>query len=242
MRLEQDYYEVLGVRRDATGDEIKRAFRALARRLHPDVAAVDDGEGFHDLVAAYEVLSHPRRRSLYDRLGLGARRRPVARPAPAVPPVEVALEWYEAERGAAKPLEFEETLPCADCRGRGLARGVVPGECVRCRGTGHLSSVRESPVARLLDIRTCPTCEGRGHEPAPACPACAGTGITTAARTVRVRFPAGVSDGDLVRVDGVARNFRVSVGSRPRDSRVLLGLAAGALVCALALLLFLLFS
>jgi molecular chaperone DnaJ len=238
--MQQDYYEVLGVGRDATGDEIKRAFRALARRHHPDVAHAGSGGSFHDLVAAYEVLSHPRRRTLYDRLGLGARRL-AARPAPAVPPLEVALEWYEAERGAAKELEFEETALCGSCRGAGVARAVVPAECIRCRGTGRLSSVRESRQVRLLDVRTCPVCEGRGHEPPTPCPDCAGTGSTTGRRAVRVRFPAGVRDGDLVQVEGIARRFRVGVAARPRDSRLILATAALALLCALALLLYLMF-
>ncbi|HET6283828.1 MAG TPA: DnaJ domain-containing protein, partial [Polyangia bacterium] len=75
MRLEQqDYYEVLGVRRDASGVEIKRAFRGLARRLHPDVAPTAELETFYEVVAAYEVLSHPKKRSLYDRLGFRGRR------------------------------------------------------------------------------------------------------------------------------------------------------------------------
>lgn len=239
MGLGQDHYEVLGVHRDASGDEIKRAFRSLARRLHPDVAEADDGS-FHDVVSAYEILSHPARRRLYDRLGIGGRGPAVATAAPAAPPVEVSLEWYEAERGAAKALEFEEWLVCAGCDGAGVARGVVAGVCVRCRGAGHVSSVRQSRTARLLDVRTCSACGGRGHMPAPACPACTGTGRTTVIQGHRVRFPAGVRDGDLVQFDGIERRVRVAVAARPRDSRVLLTLAAFALVCALALLAFLL--
>lgn len=236
MGLGQDHYDVLGVGRDASGDEIKRAFRSLARRFHPDVAEADDGT-FHDVVAAYEVLSHPGRRRLYDRLGLGGRR---PAPAPATPPVPVSLEWYEAERGAAKEIEFEEQRVCRSCDGAGVARGVVAGVCVRCRGAGHVSSVRESRTARLLDVRTCSACGGRGHTQAPPCPVCAGSGRTTAVQTFRIRFPARVRDGDLVEVPGVERRFRVAVAPRPRDSRWLLALAAAALLCALALLLFLL--
>jgi len=239
MGAKHDYYDVLGVGRDATGDEIKRAFRALARRLHPDVAAGADSESFHDVVAAYEVLSHPRRRSLYDRLGFGSRRRPAARPAPAVPPIEVELTWFEAQRGVAKPLEFDETLACAQCGGRGHARGVRPAECIRCRGTGRLSTLRESATLRLLEVRACPSCEGRGHEPAPACSECEGSGRTTALRCLRVRVPAGVRDGDLIQVEGIERRFRLNVAPRPRDSRLVLGAAGAAFLCALGLLLFL---
>jgi len=236
--MQQDYYEVLGVDRDATGDEIKRAFRALARRLHPDVGPPDAGESFHDVVAAYEVLSHPRRRGLYDRVGFGPRCRAPG-PAPVAAPVEVTLEWYEAARGVAKALDFEETVVCAECRGDGRARGVVPGECVQCRGSGRLRTVRESASVRLLDVRPCPTCRGRGHDAAAACPGCAGSGRATVRRTIRVRFPAGVREGDLVEVEGIVRRFRVGVAPRPRDSRLILATAALALVCALGLLLYL---
>ena len=239
MRVEQDYYEVLGVRPDATGEEIKRAFRSLARRLHPDVAETPAGD-FHEVVAAYEVLSHPRRRSLYDRLGLGGRHRPTVRPAPAEPPIPVSLEWFEAERGVATNVEFEETRACSECNGLGVPRGVAAAECVRCRGAGRLSDVVESPSIRLLNVRTCPACEGRGHAAAPACLTCGGRGAVTATRFLRVRIPAGVRDGDLIQVDGVSRRLRLSVGTRVRDSRVVLLLAAAALACALGLLLYLL--
>jgi len=242
MRLEQqDYYEVLGVRRDASGVEIKRAFRGLARRLHPDVAATAELESFHEVVAAYEVLSHPKKRSRYDRLGFWGRRRPVARPAPAVPPIELTLAWYEADRGASKQVEFEELLACTGCGGRGVLRGALAAECVRCRGTGRLSRVTESPTLRLLEVETCPACGGVGHAPAPSCLNCSGSGATNSSRSLRLRVPAGVRDGDLIQVDGVARRFRLNVAPRPRDSSVILLLAGVALACALGLLFFLLF-
>jgi molecular chaperone DnaJ len=243
MRLkQQDYYEVLGVSRDASGVEIKRAFRGLARSLHPDVAADSPVDSFHEVVAAYEVLSHPKKRSLYDRLGFWGRRRPAAaRPAPAVPPIELTLAWYEADRGAAKQVEFEELLACSGCAGRGVPRGVQAAECVRCRGSGRLSRVTESATLRLLEVETCPVCGGVGHAPAPTCLNCGGSGVTTTAQSVRVRVPPGVRDGDLIQVEGVERRFRLNVGPRPRDSSVILLVAGVALACALGLLFFLLF-
>ena len=241
MRPGQDYYEVLGVPRDATGAEIKRAFRALVRRLHPDVAVSEPGDGrFHDVVSAYHVLSHPRKRSLYDRLGLRGRRRTAARPAPAVPPIELSLAWYEAERGVSRQVEFEEVVACTGCGGRGVPRGVAAAECVQCRGSGRLSKVTESQSVRLLEFRYCGACGGTGHAAAPSCLDCGGSGATRSSRTLRVRVPGGVRDGDLIQVDGVGRRFRLVVGDRPRDSSALLLLAGLALACALGLLLFLL--
>jgi len=241
MRPAQDYYDVLGVPRDATGAEIKRAFRALVRRLHPDVAVLEPGDGrFHDVVSAYEVLSHPRKRSLYDRLGLRGRRRPAARPAPAAPPIELSLAWYEAERGVARQVEFEEVLACAGCRGRGVPRGVAAAECVSCRGSGRLSKVTETKTIRLLEFSYCGACGGTGHAAAPSCLDCGGSGVTRSTRSLRVRVPGGVRDGDLIQVEGVERRFRLAVGARPRDSSGLLLLAGLALACAFGLLLFLL--
>jgi DnaJ-class molecular chaperone len=112
---------------------------------------------------------------------------------------------------------------------------------VRCQGSGRLSRVTESPTLRLLEVQTCPACGGGGHAPAPSCLDCAGSGVTNSARSLRVRIPAGVRDGDLIQVDGVARRFRLNVGPRPRDSSVILLLAGVALACALGLLFFLLF-
>jgi molecular chaperone DnaJ len=240
MRVEQDYYDVLGVRSDASGEEIKRAFRRLARSLHPDVAPELADETFHDVVAAYEVLSHPKRRSLYDRLGRGARRPPAPRPAPAVPPIELALEWYEAERGVARQVEFEEHVVCTACAGGGVPAGTIAAACVRCRGAGRLSKVTESQDLRLLEVFACAACGGVGHAPAPTCLDCAGVGSTTSVRTLRIRIPEGVRDGDQIQVDGVERRFRVNVGPRQRDSRAVIVFAALAALCALALLLSLL--
>jgi hypothetical protein len=239
MRFEQDYYDVLGVGRDASGEEIKRAFRGLVRRFHPDVATEPEAGSFHDVVAAYEVLSHPRKRSLYDRLGL-SRRRPAARPAPAAPPIELQLEWYEAERGVSRQVEFEELVACAGCAGRGVPQGVVAAECVTCRGSGRLSKVTESTTLRLLEFNVCSACGGTGRAAAPLCLDCGGSGSTTSLRSLRLRVPAGVDDGDLIQVEGIDRRFHLNVTARPRDSSAVLLLAGIALACALGLLAFLL--
>ena len=239
MMRQQDHYAVLGVTREASDAEIKQAFRRLARRLHPDVAEQPRGEAFHEVVAAYDVLSHPRRRLLYDRLGIGGRRRQAARPAPAVPPVELRLEWYEAERGASKPVELEESVACDGCDGRGSERGLVPGVCVRCRGAGRLSTLTESETLRYLEVARCSACDGRGHEPVPSCTTCGGTGGRLETQTIRVRTPPGVRDGDQLKVEGIDRRFLLRVGQRPRDSRLMLAVAAASLLGAVAMLLLL---
>jgi molecular chaperone DnaJ len=239
MRLEQDHYAVLGVRRGATEDEIKKAFRGLARSLHPDVSDHAPDGRFHDVLAAYHVLSHPKRRRLYDLLRPGSRRR--SNPTPAVPPVELTLEWWEAERGVSKPVELDETTDCAACGGSGVPTGLTPAVCIACHGSGRIHRVRETDELRLLDVYRCEVCVGRGHEPAPLCDACDGSGRKTASAAARIRIPPGVQDGDLLQVDGVVQRFRLNVGPRPRDSRLVLLASALALAAAVALFLYLLF-
>jgi DnaJ-class molecular chaperone len=101
--------------------------------------------------------------------------------------------------------------------------------------------VTESPTLRLLEVESCPVCGGGGHAPAPTCLNCGGSGATTTTRSLRVRVPQGVRDGDLIQVEGVERRFRLNVDPRPRDSSVILLVAGIALACALGLLCFLLF-
>jgi molecular chaperone DnaJ len=237
---ERDHYAVLGVAREASHEEIKKAFRQMARRLHPDTAPPRGSEAFYEVVAAYEVLSNPKRRRLYDRLGLGPRRRRPARPAPAAPPIELTLEWYEAQRGASKPVTLAESVACDGCDGRGYERGVTLGVCVQCRGSGHLNKVSESETLRYLEVESCSACGGRGHEAPPPCTTCRGTGGRMEQQTFRVRTPAGVRDGDVLTVDGLDQRFLLRVGSRPRDSKAVLLVAGAALLCAVAMLLFLL--
>jgi molecular chaperone DnaJ len=239
MRLQQDYYEVLGVTRGASDEEIKRAFRGLARRLHPDVAESPTGESFQAALEAYRVLSHPKRRRLYDRLGLRSRR-PAPRRGPSTPPIELVLEWWEAERGASKPVELHDKAHCADCQGRGVPHGVSPALCIACRGTGRLNRVTETKDVRLLEVQPCTQCESRGHDVVAPCESCSGHGTIVSPATVRVRTPPGVHDGDVLAVDGLAQRFVLRVGQRPRDSRLILAVSALALLVAVALLLFLL--
>jgi DnaJ-class molecular chaperone len=237
MRLEQDYYEVLGVSRGATGEEIKRAFRALARRLHPDVAEGEPAQnGFHEALEAYRVLSHPRRRTLYDRLGIGPRR---SLPAAAAAPAPLRLEWWEAERGASKLVEVDDAVGCPECLGRGVPCGVAPAVCIACHGSGRVNRVTETESVRLLEVQPCAVCAGRGRAAAAACRTCDGRGTATARRAIRVRTPANVRDGDILQVPGIAQRFVLEVNLRPRDSIAVLLVSAVALAAAVVLFVYL---
>ena len=225
--MQQDLYAVLGVARGASEEDVEEAFQ----RLQPD----------EDVLEAYKVLSHPRRRLRYDCFGFRARRRRQTTAAPSIPPIEIPLEWYEAERGISTRSEFAEPVLCAACSGRGLEQGVAPDVCPRCLGVGHLDPPEDDPEEfHVLDVSACLACEGRGFGPAPRCAACSGTGSTVLERAVTVRVPPGLRNGDELHIDGVSRPFVLRVGARPRDSKVVIALAAVALICAVAYLVYLL--
>ncbi len=250
-----DYYEVLGVPRAAGDDEIRTAFRALARNLHPDVSASPEAERrFRELAEAYNVLSKPSARLLYDKYGYRGRgnagfdeelwetRERPARGANVH--AEVDIRAYEAKLGTRRKLEYRALATCPLCEGRG-ATGGAADDCPTCGGTGRRSQVSDLDVARILQIESCPDC---GQE---ICHRCEGRGRVEARRILKVRIPAGVEDGAQLRVaaeggaaeaGGVSGDLLVAVRvlPRPTDSRFLRYLALAGLLAALALLIALL--
>ncbi len=232
VEIEQDPYAVLGVTRSATDEDVEEAFQRFARRR----ALPDD-----DVVEAYKVLSHPRRRLRYDCFGVRTRLRRRGTEASGISPIMISLKWHEAERGVLRFAEFAESVLCAACRGRGYEHGATPDACPRCGGTGRLSLPEGDPEEiHVLDVSACLACEGRGHGPAPRCATCSGTGATVAERGVTVRVPRGLHDGDQLMVYGVARPFQLSIGVRLSDSKVVRALFGVALVCATCFLTYLL--
>jgi molecular chaperone DnaJ len=231
MKLEQDPYAVLGVTRAATDEDVEEAFKRLTRRAQSDDKVVE----------AYKVLSHPRRRLRYDCFGVRTRLRRRRAAALGIPPIVIPLKWYEAERGITRRAEFAEPALCAACRGRGYEHGATPDVCPRCRGVGHLDLPEDdNEEFHVLDVSACLACEGRGFGPVPRCTVCSGTGSTVVERAVTVRVPPGLRNGDQLHVDGVYRPFQLRVGVRPRDSKVVLLLAAVALIGAVSFLIYLL--
>lgn len=224
-----DYYAVLGVRRDASPDEIKKAYRRLARELHPDVNKSRDAEErFKEVSAAYDVLSDPDKRQIHDLggdpfsaaggmaggfgglgdifdafLGGTRSRGPRTRTRPGADAlIRMDLELVEAAFGTTRDITVDTALVCHSCQGAGTASGTHASTCGTCRGRGEVSHVSRSFLGQVMTARACPECQGTGTVIAHPCPECAGDGRVRARRTLAVKVPPGVEHGMRIRLAG----------------------------------------
>ena len=242
----RDYYELLGIGRDADEPEIKRAFRKLARELHPDVSeAPDAGERFREVAEAYQVLSNSETREVYDRYGHaglrgggftpgsfdfgslsdifsaffgddlfggGAGRR-AARGADIA--AEVEIELVDAARGATRDVPFRVSVACDRCHGRGAEPGTSPATCPTCDGSGRVQQVSRSVFGEFVRTQACPRCGGAGQIVTTPCTRCEGSGRGIAERKLEVTIPAGIHDGQQIRISG--EGHAGQVGGRAGD-------------------------
>src|SRR6202167_3067668 len=233
MRVANDYYGVLGVRRDADADEIKKAYRRLARELHPDVNPdPETQERFKEITQAYEVLSDPGKRQMYDlgadpfaQAGAGAggfgagfpfsdimdaffgaataTRGPRSRARRGRnATIRVELDLSECAFGTTRDLVVNTAVVCPSCSGEGTAPGTHPETCDVCSGRGEVSQVTRSFLGQVMTSRPCPGCGGFGTVIRRPCPECDGEGRVRTRRTVKVRIPAGVEDGTHIQLAG----------------------------------------
>jgi molecular chaperone DnaJ len=229
---ERDYYEVLGVRRDAGENEIKKAFRRLARELHPDVSdAPDADERFKEVVEAYEVLSKTETRELYDRFGHAGLRSGGFEPSHfdfgnladifsaffgddllsatvrtgargADIAAEVEIELVEAASGTKREVSFQVAVPCGRCDASGVEPGTDVTICPTCQGQGRLQQVSRSAFGEFIRTQTCPTCGGAGRVIEHPCRDCQGAGQVLEERRREVVIPPGIHDGQRIRLSG----------------------------------------
>jgi molecular chaperone DnaJ len=266
--VKRDYYEVLGVARDADPAQIKKAFRSLARGCHPDVNHEDpEAEAkFKELAEAYETLSDPDSRAAYDRYGFdGLRGRPhtdfehtsfgdlfdlffgggggmfgdVLRQAAgggwgaagsaAEPGEDVAvsleLTLDEAATGVTRTVSVEAPVECAICGGTGAAPGTSRQTCAQCGGSGRVRRVSSmGGFGQFIHTGPCEACDGLGSVVAQPCEQCHGAGRVMGSHDVQVEIPAGIDDGQRMRITG--RGGAPGPGGRPGDLYLLVSVAA----------------
>jgi molecular chaperone DnaJ len=213
-----DFYGLLGVGRDATPEEIKKAYRRAAREHHPDANHGDpEAEArFKELSVAYEVLSDPEKRQQYDMYGDaavggagGGRRGPAGPPRGADLEQAVDIEFTEAVFGVQKDVKVRTAVVCEICEATGAAPGTSPQSCPECAGTGQVRRVRQSILGQMVTAAPCSRCAGIGQIIPEPCGGCDGEGRKVDDRTYTVDVPAGVDTGSTLRLTG-----RGAVGPR----------------------------
>lgn len=221
-----NYYEILGVEQTASTEEIKRAYRKKARRLHPDVAGPDKAEEFKSVTAAYEVLSNSEKRRRYDlggesALGGGgqpfeaafqdifstffggsaAARGPVPRGRRGQDALAgISIELKDAVFGATTQITVETAVRCTTCDGTCTREGAEPQTCQVCHGSGVVRRTVQSLFGPAVSTSSCGACHGHGTVITDPCPDCAGEGRVRAQRTIDVQIPAGIESGMRIRM------------------------------------------
>ncbi|MFC1942379.1 molecular chaperone DnaJ [Chloroflexota bacterium] len=232
MVTKRDYYEVLGVNGDATGEDIKKAFRKLAFEYHPDRNREDGAvEKFKEVNEAYEILSDTNKRASYDRYGhasvdgssgqgfdgfgfggigdifeaffggAGTNRRQAPQSGDDIR-YKISISFEEAALGCEKEVNVARTEVCSSCHGAGSKPGSQPAKCSSCGGTGQIRQVQRSLFGQFINNTICSHCHGEGRIITDPCGECKGIGVQKHKRSVSVKIPPGVDDGNGIRLKG----------------------------------------
>lgn len=239
MADKRDYYEVLGISKTATDDEIKKAYRQLAKKYHPDMNPGDKTAEakFKEASEAYAVLSDADKRRQYDQFGhsafeggaggaggfdfsgmdmgdifgdifgdlFGGGRSRRASNGPmqgANLRTSVRITFEEACFGTEKELELSLKDDCDSCHGTGAKAGTNADTCSKCGGKGQVVYTQQSLFGMIRNVQTCPDCKGSGKIIKEKCPACYGTGFINSKKKIKVVIPAGIDNGQSVRIRG----------------------------------------
>ncbi|MEK3807894.1 MULTISPECIES: molecular chaperone DnaJ [unclassified Metabacillus] len=228
----RDYYEVLGVSKSASKDEMKKAYRKLSKKYHPDInKEADASDKFKEITEAYEVLSDDQKRAQYDQFGHadpnqgfggsdfgggfggfddifssifggGRRRDPNAPRQGADLQYTMTIAFEEAVFGKETTIEIPREETCDTCDGSGAKPGTKPETCSHCSGSGQLNVEQNTPFGRIVNRRVCHYCSGTGKQIKHKCSTCGGAGKVQKRKKISVKIPAGVDDGQQLRVSG----------------------------------------
>lgn len=228
----RDYYEVLGVARGCSAEELKKAYRKLAMQYHPDRNQGDKAaeERFKEIGEAYSVLSDPEKRQRYDAFGHagdqmpdfggfsfdsafdlfdmffgGGRGRGRARTGPQRGSdlrMNLEISFEESVHGATRTIEVPRADTCPECSGSGSAPGHSAITCPQCNGAGQVRRQVQSIFGQVVNVSTCPRCHGEGRIVEHPCARCRGAGRVESRKTLEVQVPAGVDEDMQVRVAG----------------------------------------
>lgn len=239
--MPKDYYDTLGVPKNASDDDIKRAFRKLAHQHHPDKTGGKD-EKFKEINEAYQVLSDNDKRQKYDQFGPGfeqmggfggggqghggfgnggginfdmsdlgdmfgdifggTRGRTSRERRGRNIEMDVNMTFKEAAFGAEKDIKVYSQVLCADCAGAGADKGSKIVDCLQCSGTGQVRKIQQTILGNFQTVGVCDRCSGEGKAPEKKCKRCGGEGVIKEQRNLQVRIPAGINDGEVLRVSG----------------------------------------
>lgn len=228
--MSSDPYEVLQVQRNASTEEIKKSYRRLARKFHPDANPDDPDteEKFKEVAFAYEVLSDPEKRSRYDRFGDVGSSSSMGDPFGGVGDIfesffgsgftqsrrrtgpiqgqdletSLHLEFDEAVFGCEKEIKIKTALACSTCEATGAAEGSSRDTCVTCNGSGQIQQVRQSLLGQMMTSAACNACGGMGWVIPDPCEECGGEGRNVVQDSFSVQVTAGVDDGTTLRLTG----------------------------------------
>jgi len=232
MAIKRDYYEILGVPRDANDEEIKKAFRKLAFKYHPDHNRDDKAEArFKEVNEAYEVLSDPEKRAAYNLYGHDSAEGPFSRgfegfnfggfgdifeaffgesntttrdrpQRGADLHHHIKITLEEAAFGCEREIKLKRTETCTTCQGTGCEPGTQPTRCPNCNGTGQVRRVQKSLFGNFINTATCSQCHGEGKIITKPCHQCKGSGRVKQHRNIVIKSPTGIHDNSQIRLSG----------------------------------------
>jgi len=245
--MSKDYYKILGIEKDASEAEIKKAFRSAAGKHHPDQATGDKKEAeakFKEATEAYEVLGDKQKRSQYDQFGnsanfggggsgfsgggggfdfngmnfdfgggnsgfgdifetfFGGGRKSQGSKKGTSLEVQIRIKFEDAVFGTTTDFKIERLLKCENCRGNGAEPDSKILDCKKCRGTGEVTSMRQTVFGTMQHSSVCPDCDGEGKTFEKKCKVCHGTGRERKSEKIKVKIPAGVENGAIIRLNG----------------------------------------